>query len=91
MEKQLEQMLYTLLGGALAVKDKIETNSDEFKACQEKNADKARTFIDEMAQRGEDEKDQFREKFKDVLKEVIAEMDLATREDLDRLKKELVK
>lgn len=91
MEKQLEQILYTLLGGALAVKDKIETNSDEIKACQEKNAEKARTFLDEMAQRGEDEKDQFREKFKDLLKEVVAEMNLATKDDLDRLKKELVK
>lgn len=91
MDKQFEQIIYTLLGGALAVKEKIETNSDEVKACQENNAEKARTFLDEMAQRGEDEKDQFREKFKDLLKEVVTEMNLATRDDLDRLKKELVK
>ena len=91
MEKQLEQILYTLLGGALAVKDKIETNSDEIKACQEKSEEKARTFLDEMSQRGEEEKDQVRERFKDILKEVVAELNLATKDDLEKLKQELAK
>jgi len=88
MDKKFEQLVYALLGGALTVKEKIETNNDEIKACQEKSEEKARTFIDEMAQRGEEEKDQFRERFKDILKEVIVELKLATKDDLEKLRQE---
>ena len=91
MDKKLEQLVYAALGGALAVKEKIETNNDEIKACQEKSEEKARIFLDEMAQRGEEEKDQFRERLKDILKEVVSELNLATRDDLEKLKQELAK
>ena len=91
MDKKLEQLFYAVLGGALAVKDKIEANSEEIKAWQEKSEANARTFFDEMAQRGEQEKEQFRGMFKDILKEIVAELDLATKEDLKKLKQELGK
>ena len=32
MDKKLEQLFFTALGGALAVKDKLEANSDEINA-----------------------------------------------------------
>ncbi len=44
-----------------------------------------------MAERGEQEKDQFRGMFKDILKEVVAELNLATKDDLEKLKQELGK
>lgn len=91
MDKKLEQLIYAVLGGALAVKEKIETNNEEIKACQEKSEEKARAFIDEMSQRGEEEKDQFKKRFKDILKEVVTELNLATKDDLEKLKQELVK
>ena len=91
MEKKLEQLFYAALGGALAVKEKIETNNDEIKACQEKSEEKARIFLDEMAQRGKEEKDQFKERLKDILKEVVSELNLATKDDLEKLKQELAK
>jgi len=91
MDKKLEQLFYAALGSALSVKEKIETNNDEFKACQEKSEEKARTFLDEMAQRGEEEKDQFKGMLKDLLKEVVSELNLATRDDLEKLKQELAK
>jgi len=91
MDKKFEQLFYAVLGGALAVKEKIETNNDEIKACQEKSEEKARTFVDEMAQRGEEEKDQFKGWFKDILKEVVSELNLATKDDLEKLKQELEK
>jgi polyhydroxyalkanoate synthesis regulator phasin len=91
MDKKLEQLVYAALGGALAVKEKIETNNDEIKACQEKSEEKARIFLYEMAQRGEEETDQFKDRFKAMLKEVVAELNLATRDDLEKLKQELAK
>lgn len=91
MDKKLEQLFYAALGGALAVKEKIEVNNDEIKACQEKSEEKARIFLDEMAQRGKEEKDQFKERLKDILKEVVSELNLATKDDLEKLKQELAK
>ena len=91
MDKKIEQLFYAVLGGALAVKEKIEANNEEIKAWQEKSEENARTFFDEMAQRGEQEKDQFRGMFKDILKEVVAELNLATKDDLEKLKQDLEK
>ncbi len=91
MDKKLEQFFYAALGGALAMKEKLETNSDEIKVCIEKNEENARKFFDDMAKRGEKEKDQFKIMLKDMLKEIVDELNLATRDDLEKLKKELDK
>ncbi|SHJ04496.1 hypothetical protein SAMN02745165_01391 [Malonomonas rubra DSM 5091] len=91
MDKKLEQLFYAVLGGALAVKEKIEANNEELKAWQEKSEENARTFFDEMAQRGEKEKEQFKGMFKDILKEVIDELDLVTKQDIEKLRKDLEK
>ncbi len=91
MDKKMEQLFYAVLGGALAVKEKIESSNEELKAWQEKSEENARTFFDEMAQRGEKEKDHLKGMFKEILKEVVSELDLATKQDLENLKIELEK
>jgi polyhydroxyalkanoate synthesis regulator phasin len=91
MDKKLEQLFFAVLGGALAVKEKIESGNEELKAWQEKSEKNARTFFDELALRGEKEKDQLKQMFKEILKEAVAELDLATKKDLAKLKKELDK
>jgi polyhydroxyalkanoate synthesis regulator phasin len=91
VDKKLEQLFYAVLGGALAVKEKVEASNEELKAWQEKSEENARTFFDEMAQRGENAKEQFKGMFKDILKEVVTELNLATKDDLAKLKQELGK
>ncbi|MGK2905110.1 MAG: hypothetical protein ACSLFH_02030 [Desulfuromonadales bacterium] len=91
MEKKLEQLFYAALGGALAVKEKLEANSEELKSWQTKSEDHARTFFDELAKRGEKEKEQFKGMLKDLVKEVVTELNLATKDDLEKLKEELSK
>lgn len=91
MDKKMEQLFYAMLGGALAVKDKIDSSNEELKAWQDKSEQNARAFFDEMAQRGEQEKEHFKTMFKDALKEAINELGLATRDDLEKLKKDLGK
>ncbi len=91
MDKNLEQFFYAVLGGALAVKEKLEAGSEDLKAWQERSEENARTFFDEMAQRGEQEKDQFKGMFKDILKEVVDELNLATKDDLEKLKDDLTR
>lgn len=89
MDPKLEQLFYFALGSALTVKERLEKNSDEFRAWQEKAEGQARSFVDDVTRRGQEEKDAFREMLKDVLKEVVGELNLATREDLEALKAEL--
>lgn len=91
MEKKLEQLFYTALGGALAVKDKLEANSEGIKAWQERSEQHARAFFDELAKRGEKEKEQFKDMVKEIVKEVVVELNLASKDDLKKLKKELSK
>ena len=54
MEKNLEQLFYTALGGALAVKDKLEANSEEIKAWQEKSEEHEKTFHQIRHRNGKD-------------------------------------
>ena len=89
MDKKLEHLFYAALGGALVMKEKLEASNEELKAFQEKSEAHARTFFDELAQRGEKEKAQFKAMLKETLKEVVTELDLATKQDLEKLKKEL--
>jgi polyhydroxyalkanoate synthesis regulator phasin len=91
MEKKLEKLFYAALGGALTVKEKLEVNSEELKSWQTKSEEHARTFFDELAKRGEKEKEQFKFMLKDLVKEVVTELNLATKDDLKKLKKELSK
>jgi len=88
MDKKLEQLFFAVLGSALAVKDKIEDRNEELKAWQEKSEENARAFFDEMAKRGENEKEQFKEMLKNILKEVVDELDLVTRQDLEKFRKD---
>ena len=88
-ENRLEQLFYVALGSALAVKEKIEKNSEEMKEAADKAEEHARALFNKMAERGEQEKDVLRGMLKDVLKEVIAELNLATRDDLEQLRKDL--
>jgi polyhydroxyalkanoate synthesis regulator phasin len=91
MDKKLEQLFFAVLGGALTMKEKIEASNEELRAWQEKSEENARTFFDDLAQRGLKEKEHVRAMFKEILKEVVAELNLATKQDLEKLKKELEK
>nr|WP_320113842.1 hypothetical protein [uncultured Desulfuromonas sp.] len=89
MENKLEQLFYVALGGALAAKEQIEKNSEELKEWQGKAENTARTFLDDLAEKGAEERESLRQTLKGLLKEVIDELGLATKEDLEQLKKEL--
>jgi len=91
MDKKMEQLFFAVLGGALAVKEKLESGNEELKAWQEKSEENARAWFGELAERGEQEKDQFKAMIRDILKDIVAELDLATKDDLAQLKKDLDK
>jgi polyhydroxyalkanoate synthesis regulator phasin len=89
MDAKLEQLFYAVLGGALSVREKCEQSGEEIRSWQEKSEERAKDFVEELAAKGEQEKDTLRRMLTDVLREVVADLDLATKEDLEKLKKEL--
>ncbi len=89
MDKKLEQLFFAALGGAMTLKEKLEVSSEELKAWQSHNEAKARECFDELAKRGEEEQDQFRQMLKQVLHELVEDLDLVTKSDLEKFRQEL--
>lgn len=85
----LKNLIYTGIGAAMVLKEKVE---DEVKKLEEegklKTAD-AKSFMESIEQKGKEEEVKFKEQLKSALKEVIDELGLATKEDLQKLKEDL--
>ena len=82
-----KELLYKALGIMLLIKDKF---SDEFNEIFEK-ADASKEDIlktvDEVQNKAEEEKSQMEDKLKEKIRSVIDEMGLATKDDIEELKK----
>lgn len=82
----LKELLYTGMGGALLIKERVE---EELKKLEEKgklSATDSKSFLDGLKTRGEDEEKRLKEELKTAIKEVIEELGLATKKDIEALK-----
>lgn len=79
----LKELLHVGLGSAVAIKEKIE---EELKTLEEKGkistAD-AKSFLESINQKGKEEDERIKAKLKEMLKEAIDELGLATKKDLE--------
>jgi len=91
MKEKLEQLFYFGLGSALIAKEKIEQAGESSKGFREESDRKAREFFDHAVGKGSEEREQVKSHIKELLKEAIDELGLATRADIDALREELVK
>ena len=85
----LKELIFTGLGGALVLKDKIE---DELKKLEEKgklDTKDVKSFLESLEQKGKENDEKFKEELKSKMKENIVELGLATKEDLAKLKEDL--
>ena len=85
----LKEMIFTGLGGALLLKEKVE---EGLKALEEKGkikTDDAKSFLESLEQKGKDEDERIKSKIKDIFKEVLDELGVATKADLEKLKEDL--
>jgi len=86
--RMLRDILYTGLGAASLMHERVES---ELKTLEEKGKIKredAKSFMDSIKERGREEDSKSKEKIKEMLKEVIDELGLATKEDIEALKRE---
>ena len=85
----LKELIFTGLGGALVLKEKIE---DELKKLEEKgklDTKDVKSFLESLEQKGKESDEKFKAELKSTIKEVIDDLGLATKEDLEKLKEEL--
>ena len=85
----LKELIFTGLGGALVLKEKIE---DELKKLEEKgklDTKDVKSFLESLEQKGKESNEKFKAELKSTMKEIIDELGLATKEDLAKLKEDL--
>ena len=91
MKEKLEQLFYFGLGSALLAKEKIDQAGESASSFREESDRKAREFFDQAVAKGSEEREQLKVSIKELLKESIDELGLATRADIDSLREELAK
>ncbi len=85
----LKDLIYSGIGAAMVLKEKVEA---EVKKLEEEGKLKkvdAKNFLESIEQKGKDEEAKFKAQLKAALKEVIDELGLATKADLQKLKEDL--
>jgi len=84
----IKEIIYTGLGGAVLLKERVD---EEIKKLEERgklSKEDADKFLEKLQTRGEEEEEKLKSRLKEALKEVIGEMGLATKADIEALKKE---
>jgi len=77
------------VGSALLAKEKVEEELKELIDKGKMSKEEAQKLIEKAKAKGEEEEKALKEEIKKALKEVLDEMGLATKEDIERLKEEL--
>ena len=87
----LKDLITIGLGGALLAKEKVEKELSELVDKGKLNKEEAQSFIDKAKVKGEEEEKEFKAHIKEVIKETLEEMGVATKEDIKTLIKEMKK
>jgi len=84
--QMIKEILYTGLGGAMLLKERVEEEVEKLQEKGKLSKEDADTFIEKLKTRGEEEEEKLKKEIKEALKEVIDEMGLATKSDIEALK-----
>ena len=85
----LQNLIFASLGAATLLKEKVESEINTLEQKGKIKTDDAKFFLESIEQKGKDEEQRIKDEFKKHLKEVIDELGLATKEDIQNLKEEL--
>lgn len=87
----LKDLVYAGIGAAVVMREKVE---EEIKKLQEQGKIKttdAKSFLESIEKKGHEEQQRIKDELKSALKEVVDELGLATKADLEKLKEDLSK
>jgi len=78
----LKELVYAGLGAATILKEKIES---------EANVEEGKNLFETLEHKGQEADEKFKTELKSIIKEIIQELNLATKDDIEQLKQELTK
>jgi polyhydroxyalkanoate synthesis regulator phasin len=84
-----KDLLYTGIGAVAVLKEKVEAEVKKLEAEGKLKTTDAKSFLESIETKGKEEEAKFKEQLKSTLKEVINELGLATKADLQKLKEDL--
>ncbi len=85
----LKELFFSGIGGAVLLKERVEA---ELKTLEEKgkiSANDVKSFLNSLEEKGKNEDEKIRAKLKEMIKEALDEIGVATKDDLSKLKEEL--
>jgi len=85
----LKDLIYAGIGAATVMREKVE---EEVKKLEEQGKLKttdAKSFLDSIEKKGKEEQERVKEELKSTLKEIIDDLGLATKADLEKMKEDL--
>ncbi len=85
----LKNMLYTGIGAATLFKERVEEEMEKLQKSGKIKTDDAKSFLESLEKKGKEEDERVKTLFKKALKEVIDELNLATKEDIEKLKEDI--
>jgi len=85
----LKEIMYTGIGAAALLKERVEEEVAKLEERGKIKADDAKTLLESIEQRGREEDEKMKIAFKESLKEAIAELGIATKEDVKKLREDL--
>ncbi len=85
-----KDFLYTLLGGALLLKDRFSDQFDDILQKGEKSKEDIKETATETLNKANEQKEEIESELKKKIKTIVDELGLATKADIDELK-ELIK
>lgn len=85
----LKELIFAGIGATSILKEKVDEELNKLKEEGKIDSSDIKGFIDSLENKGKEQEDKFKELIKDNIKVVIDELNLATKEDLEKLKKDL--
>lgn len=85
----LKELIYTGLGGALILKEKVEGELQKLQDDGKLDAKDIKSFIESLEQKGKQSDEKFKEELKSTIKEILDELGVATKADIEKLKEDL--
>jgi polyhydroxyalkanoate synthesis regulator phasin len=84
-----KDLLYMGVGAAVVMREKVEEEMKKLQESGKIKTDDAKSFLESIEKKGEEEHSRVKEELKNTLKEIIEELEIATKADLAKLKEDL--
>lgn len=84
-----KDLIYTGIGAVAVLKEKVEAEVKKLEEEGKLKTTDAKSFLESIETKGKEEEAKLKEQLKSALKEVIDELGLATKADLEKLKEDL--